>query len=74
MLNIWCHGVDQVVAHRYAFDMMGGKSGLQRAGCWVIPRRSDPTSAPQKTYRRRASRVMYGMPVMSRYGKGEKVG
>src|SRR5581483_9133405 len=29
----------------------GGKSGLQRAGCWVTPRRGDPTESATETYR-----------------------
>ena len=29
----------------------GGKSGLRRARCWVMPRGSDPRKVPQKTNR-----------------------
>jgi len=29
----------------------GGKSELHRAGCWVTPRRGDPTESATETYR-----------------------
>jgi hypothetical protein len=29
----------------------GGKSELRRAGCWVTPRRGDPTESATETYR-----------------------
>ena len=41
----------------------GGKSGLRRAQCWVMPRGSDPRKVPQKTNRPRIFA-----------GKGETVG
>ena len=35
----------------------GGKSELHRAGCWVMPRRGDPTESATETYRPASSGV-----------------
>ena len=35
--------------------LAGGKSELRRAGCWVTPRRGNPTESATETYRQRSA-------------------
>jgi len=50
-------------------NIVGGKSGLQRAGRWVTPSRGDPKESATENYRRAA--LISGEALS---GKGEKVG
>ena len=44
----------------------GGKSELRRAGCWVTPRRGDPTESATETYRQRPISIGAGKVEMVR--------
>ena len=48
--KVYVGQVDRVVAV-VAESYHRGKSELHRAGCWVTPRRGDPTESATETYR-----------------------
>jgi len=57
---------------------VGGKSELHRVGCWVTPRRGDPTESATETYRQRLAIKTIAdkkqeIEISASAGKGEMV-